>query len=70
MRFLETKYFYRGVLQAANIPDKPQWVKIQNGSPMGPMSSEACRAVSISTAPAQAVGAAQPISCIDVKFFK
>ncbi len=70
MRFLETKYFYRGVLQATNIPDKQKWVKIQNGSPMGPMSSEACRAVSISTAPAQAVGAAQPVSCANVQFFK
>lgn len=67
MRFLETKYFYRGVSQATNIPDKRQWVKIQNGSPMGPMSSEACHAVAISTVPAQS---AQPISCANVQFFK
>lgn len=70
VRFLETQYFYRGVLQATNIPDKQERIKIQPGSPMGPMSSEACHAVSMSAAPSPAVGAAHPISCADVQFFK
>ncbi|MBW5805867.1 hypothetical protein FOZ70_14055 [Burkholderia sp. COPS] len=70
MRFLETKYFYRGVLRATDTPDKQVWIKIWTGSPMASMSAEACRAVSLSTAPAQATQAAQPISCANVKFFK
>lgn len=70
MRFLETKYFYRGVLQATNIPDKQEWIKIQRGSPMVSMSSEACHAMSISSAPVQAVGVAQRVSCANVQFFK